>query len=42
MAQQWVHMARSAKPIWTTKKAELGTKFFGPSSFSDFQKHLIL
>ena len=41
MARQWVHMAHSAKPIWTTKKAGLGTKFFEPSSFSDFQKHLL-
>ena len=40
MTQQWVHMARSAKPIWMTKKAGLGPTFFGPSSFTDPQKTL--
>ena len=40
MARQWVHMARSAKPIWTTKKSRAGREIFRASSFSDSQKHL--
>jgi|LXNH01.1.fsa_nt_gb hypothetical protein len=28
MAQQWVHMARSVRPTWTTRKAGLGARIF--------------